>query len=137
MSDIDLPPRRSLAGLPIRLAWIAVLIGVLSGVGLFTFQYAEGFSYFSIDPRACVNCHIMQPQFDSWQKASHHAVATCVGCHLPQSGLSKWLAKADNGYRHSRAFTLQDFHEPIMITDEQRMIKMMEGLWRMPESPPS
>ncbi len=38
-----LPP--SFAGLPIRLAGIATLMGVLAGVGLFTFQYAEGFSY--------------------------------------------------------------------------------------------
>lgn len=115
-------PRRSFPGLLIKLAGIAILMGVLSGVSVFTFQYAEGFSYFSSNPRACVNCHIMQPQFDSWQKASHHGVATCVDCHLPHSGLSKWLAKADNGYRHSRAFTLQDFHEPIMITESNSRI---------------
>ncbi len=116
------PPPRSFPGLPIKLAGIAILMGVLFGVGAFTFKYAEGFSYFSSDPRACVNCHIMQPQFDSWQKASHHAVATCVDCHLPHSGLSKWRAKADNGYRHSKAFTLQDFHEPIMITEPNSRI---------------
>jgi cytochrome c nitrite reductase small subunit len=96
---------------------IAVLSGILAGIGSFTFHYAEGLSYFSTDPRACTNCHIMRPQFASWQKASHHALATCVDCHLPQRGLSKWLAKADNGYRHSKAFTFQDFPEPIRITE--------------------
>jgi cytochrome c nitrite reductase small subunit len=62
---------------------IAVLLGVLLGLGAYTFRYAEGLSYFSTDPRACVNCHIMRDAYDSWQKASHHAAATCVECHLP------------------------------------------------------
>ena len=95
---------------------LAVLIGVLFGVGGFTFLYAEGLSYASSDPKVCVNCHIMQPQFDAWQKSSHHAVATCIDCHLPHGFFGKWLAKGENGYRHSKAFTFQDFHEPIMIT---------------------
>lgn len=96
-------------------AVLAVLTGVLLGVGGYTFLYAEGFSYLSSDPEACVNCHIMQPQYDSWQKASHHAVAVCVDCHLPHDFFSKYLAKADNGWHHSKGFTLQNFHEPIMI----------------------
>jgi len=99
-------------------AWIAatVFVGVLAGVGIFTFVYAEGLSYFSSDPRVCVHCHIMRDQYDSWQKASHHAYAACVDCHLPQALIPKLLAKADNGWRHSKAFTLQNFHEPIRIT---------------------
>ena len=40
------------------LLWLAALIGV----GAFTFQYGEGLSYFSTDPDACANCHIMRPQ---------------------------------------------------------------------------
>jgi cytochrome c nitrite reductase small subunit len=99
-----------------RALLLAVLLGVLAGLGGFTFFYAEGASYLSTDPEACVNCHIMRPQYDAWQKASHHTVATCVDCHLPASGLEKYWAKALNGYNHSKAFTFQDFHEPIMIT---------------------
>jgi cytochrome c nitrite reductase small subunit len=56
------------------------------------------------------------PQFDSWQKASHHTVATCVDCHLPHDFVGKYIAKAENGWNHSKAFTLQDFPEPIKIT---------------------
>jgi cytochrome c nitrite reductase small subunit len=33
-----------------------------AGVGTFTFGYARGFSYLSADPRACVNCHVMNEQ---------------------------------------------------------------------------
>ena len=81
-----------------------------------TFGYAEGASYLSADPAACANCHIMWPQYDSWQKASHHTVATCVDCHLPSDFVGKYVAKAENGWNHSKAFTLQDFPEPIAIT---------------------
>lgn len=95
---------------------LATMLGALIGVSAYTFRYAEGLSYFSKDPRACMNCHIMKPQFDSWQKASHHTVASCVDCHLPDGFAKKYIAKADNGYRHSKGFTFQDFHEPIMIT---------------------
>lgn len=98
-----------------RVIILACVIGFLLGMGGFTFQYAEGLSYFSTDPAACVNCHIMNPQYDSWQKSSHHAVARCVDCHLPHTFFAKYLAKAENGYHHSKGFTLQDFHEPIMI----------------------
>ena len=101
---------------------LAVLIGALLGLGGFTFQYGEGLSYFSNDPAACVNCHIMQPQYDSWQKASHHTVAACIDCHLPHDFVPKWIAKAENGYLHSRAFTFQDFHEPIVIRERNAEI---------------
>lgn len=94
---------------------LAAVVGLLLGLGGFTFRYADGLSYLSTDPEACANCHIMRPQFDSWQKASHHAVAVCVDCHLPADFLGKYLAKAENGYHHSKGFTLQDFHEPILM----------------------
>jgi cytochrome c nitrite reductase small subunit len=93
----------------------AAALGILLGLGAFTFRYAEGLSYFSTDPRACANCHIMRPQYDGWQKASHHAAATCVDCHLPRRFIAKYLAKASNGWHHSKGFTLQDFAEPIRI----------------------
>jgi cytochrome c nitrite reductase small subunit len=93
----------------------AILVGMVVGIGLFTFVYAEGLSYFSSDPRACVNCHIMNDQYTSWTKSSHHAAARCVDCHLPHALLPKLVAKAANGWHHSEAFTLGNFHQPILI----------------------
>lgn len=101
---------------------LSILLGLLAGIGLFTFHYAEGLSYFSADPKACVNCHIMRPQYDSWQKSSHHAEAGCVDCHLPHDLIPKYKAKADNGYHHSKGFTFQDFPEPIIITPKNAAI---------------
>jgi cytochrome c nitrite reductase small subunit len=101
---------------------LAALSGVLLGVGAYTFNYAHGLSHLSSDPKACVNCHIMQPQYESWQKSSHHAVAWCVDCHLPHDFIGKYVAKAENGWHHSKGFTLQDFHEPIMIKQKNAAI---------------
>jgi cytochrome c nitrite reductase small subunit len=94
----------------------SAMVGVLLGLSGFTFYNAKGTSYLSNDPAACANCHIMRSQFDGWQKASHHQVATCNDCHTPHELIPKYLAKMENGYRHSSAFTLQNFHEPIRIT---------------------
>lgn len=102
-------------GLRTPLVVLCCLSGVLIGLGMYTFWYAEGASYFSSDPRSCVNCHVMREDYDSWQKTSHHAVATCIDCHLPHQGAAKWVAKAENGFWHSLRFTLQDFDEPIRI----------------------
>ena len=66
-----------------RWAVLAIALGVLTGIGAHTFRYAEGFSYFSSDPAACKNCHVMNDVFDSWRKGPHHACAVCVDCHLP------------------------------------------------------
>jgi len=103
------------------LALVCVL-GALVGMGAYTFRYAEGLSYFSTDPRACKNCHIMNDQYASWTKAPHHAVAGCVDCHLPHDFVGKYVAKAENGYHHSKGFTLQDFHEPILIKERNAAI---------------
>jgi len=117
-SESGTPRRRFSRGLFV----VAPLLGLALGVAAFTFHYAEGTSYLSTDPKACVNCHIMRPQYDAWQKASHHTVATCVDCHLPAAGLSKYVAKGRNGWNHSKAFTLQDFPEPIRITEPNAAI---------------
>jgi cytochrome c nitrite reductase small subunit len=95
-------------------------LGIPAGVGGFTFVYAKGFSYLSTDPRACVNCHVMNEQYEAWLKSGHRHAATCVECHLPDHGLAKWMAKADHGFRHSVAFTLENFKEPIEITPRDR-----------------
>ena len=98
------------------------MFGAILGLGMYTFHVAEGLSYFSTDPKACANCHIMQSQYDSWQKSSHHGVATCVDCHLPHTLVEKYIAKAENGYHHSKGFTFQDFHEPILIKEKNSRI---------------
>jgi cytochrome c nitrite reductase small subunit len=91
-------------------------LGILAAVGGYTFLYARGYSYLSNDPQGCANCHVMQNHFNAWTKSSHRAVAVCNDCHTPPGLVPKYLVKAENGFRHSLAFTTQRFHEPIRIT---------------------
>lgn len=101
---------------------ITVLFGMFGGIGVFTFGYGKGASYLVDDPASCANCHIMQPQLDSWQGSGHRHVAVCNDCHLPHSFVGKWVTKADNGFFHSVAFTTGDFHEPIQIKPRNRRV---------------
>ena len=107
--------QRGLAGSTALLLTLALLIGAALGVGTYTLVYAQGLSYMSSDPKVCANCHIMQAQYDAWQKSSHHHVAVCNDCHLPRDFIRKYVAKALNGFNHAKAYTLQDFAEPIAI----------------------
>lgn len=104
------------------LAALVLLMGVLAGVGTFTFSYGKGSSYLSNDPNSCVNCHAMQDHFDTWQQSSHAHVAVCNDCHLPHDFVGKWVTKADNGLFHSISFTMQDYHEPIQIKPRNRVV---------------
>lgn len=102
-------------------AIVGGLAGTFSGAVGYTAHYAHATSYLSDDPKACINCHIMNEQYQGWSSSSHHARATCNDCHVPHdSVLAKYYVKAEHGYRHSKGFTFQDFHEPIQITKGSR-----------------
>jgi cytochrome c nitrite reductase small subunit len=101
---------------------LGIGIGLAIGVGLYTFVYAKGYSYLSNNPMACANCHVMNEQYNGWQKSSHHAVATCNDCHTPHNLVGKYYTKASNGFWHSYYFTTQTFHEPIQITEHNREV---------------
>ena len=97
---------------------VAVLFagGVFAGLGLFLVYVSNAPSYLSDSPETCVNCHIMAVQYASWSRSSHHRAAVCNDCHLPHDNVvNKFFVKASNGYYHSKAFTLMNFHEPIRI----------------------
>jgi len=101
---------------------VAIALGVLGGLGVFTLGYGDGLAYLTEDPTACANCHIMQDHFDSWVKSSHRDVAGCNDCHLPHDFVGKWFTKADNGFFHALAFTTGNFHEPIQIKARNRRV---------------
>lgn len=107
------------------IAWVltSCLVGSGVGVGAYTFYYAQGASYLSPDPKACVNCHIMRDQYDSWVKSSHGKVAVCNDCHAPHDSLvGKWYCKGRNGFFHSLAFTTGQHPDPIHITEYNRRV---------------
>ncbi len=101
---------------------LSILIGLFVGIGLFTFGYARGASYLTDDPQACANCHVMNEQYDSWRKSSHHSAAVCNDCHTPPGAVSKYVTKALNGFFHSYAFTSGDYPDNIQITGRNRRV---------------
>jgi cytochrome c nitrite reductase small subunit len=101
---------------------LAILVGALLGLGLFTFGYARGASYITNDPAACVNCHVMRTNHDSWMKSSHGKVAVCNDCHTPPGLVPKYYTKALNGFFHSLAFTTGNFPDNIQITQRNHEV---------------
>lgn len=107
---------------------IAILIAVPTGTSVATFIYAKGFSYLSSNPKACMNCHVMESHYNAWTASSHRSVAACNDCHTSGSFVSKYGQKALNGFLHSWAFTTGLFHEPIQIKGFNRKIAMKNCL---------
>jgi cytochrome c nitrite reductase small subunit len=101
---------------------MGMALGGALGVGGYTFIYAKGYSYLTNDPKACMNCHVMQEQYDGWIKSSHRSVATCNDCHTPHDLIGKYYTKSHNGFWHSYYFTSGTFPDPIQITERNRKI---------------
>lgn len=73
-------------------AWrlpVLATIGVLLGLLALAAHLANFTSYLSDDPAVCINCHIMNPQYATWQRGSHGRVAVCNDCHVPHDSLIK------------------------------------------------
>ena len=100
----------------------AVSVGILLGIGAYTFVYARGYSYLTDDPAACANCHIMRDHFDAWARSSHRAVASCNDCHTPHQVVPKYLTKGRNGFWHSFYFTTGRYPDPLRITERNRRV---------------
>lgn len=110
---------------PGRFACFAAL-GVLAGLGLAVGKSARVTSYLSDDPESCVNCHVMRPQYASWQRSSHAGVATCNDCHVPhETPFHAYAFKARDGIYHSTIFTLG--LEPQVMHMSKAAIPVVEG----------
>jgi len=96
----------------------AAFVGLVIGAGGFGVYYSNATSYLSSDPTACVNCHVMEDQYNGWIKGSHTNVATCDDCHLPQdSAVSRLVVQLEDGFLHGSKFTTGDFPQNIQIRD--------------------
>lgn len=93
-------------------------LGILVGLIAFILHISRATSYLSDDPAACINCHVMVPQFATWERSSHGRVTICNDCHVPQDNIvSKYFFKASDGLRHSFMFTFR--LEPQVIQIKQ------------------
>ncbi|MFH1198144.1 MAG: cytochrome c nitrite reductase small subunit [bacterium] len=97
---------------------VILLGGIVIGLLLQILYISNAVSYLSDDPKACVNCHIMSPQFATWERGSHGKVTTCNDCHVPQDNFfRKYYFKASDGLRHATMFTLRLEPQVIRIKE--------------------
>lgn len=95
-----------------------ILSGALLGLLLVSFYLSKAWSYLSDDPKTCMNCHIMAPQYATWSHSAHREVATCTDCHVPHDNFfHKYWFKANDGLRHASIFTLRAEPQVIFIRD--------------------
>jgi len=100
-----------------RISIIVFLVAICCFV--YMLYISKALSYLSSDPKACINCHVMNTQYASWQHSSHVQAANCVDCHLPRDGfVSKYYSKAVDGWNHSKAFTLNDYDHAMQISED-------------------
>ncbi len=108
--------------IPLLTLAVVVAIGFVFGVGAFTFWYANGFSYFSDDSKACNNCHVMNEVYKDWSTGSHKNRASCNDCHIPEGFAAKWTMKAQSGFNHAYAFTLKDLPTNFTPTSKTKVV---------------
>ncbi len=95
---------------------VVVLLGAIVGLGIYIANLANVTSYLTDDPRACINCHVMTPQYITWNHSSHREVATCNDCHVPHDNVFKQYAfKAKDGIYHATIYTLRAEPEAIVM----------------------
>ena len=106
----------------LRLVCYGAAGGVL-GLGVCVLKVSNAASYLSDDPKACINCHIMYPEYASWRHSSHARVANCNDCHVPHdSVLRKYWFKSKDGMRHSYMFTFHMERQVIQAIPESREV---------------
>ncbi|MBI3110002.1 MAG: cytochrome c nitrite reductase small subunit [Ignavibacteriales bacterium] len=104
---------------------VLLVVGVLCGLGLVILHTSNAASYLSDEPAACMNCHVMAPQYATWQRGSHGRFTVCNDCHVPQNNvIRKFAFKANDGLRHSFMFTFR--LEPQVIHVKEAGITVLQ-----------
>ncbi|MGE0267290.1 MAG: cytochrome c nitrite reductase small subunit [Candidatus Omnitrophota bacterium] len=102
---------------------VTILLGILAGVILIVLRISNATSYLSDDPKACINCHVMFPQYETWLHSSHREVAVCNDCHVPHdTAINKYFFKARDGLRHSTIYTLRTEPQVIRMHEEGQAV---------------
>lgn len=95
---------------------VVILLGAAAGLALYALYASRALSYLSDSPETCVNCHIMAPQYATWQHSSHREHTTCNDCHVPHDNIFRtYYFKAMDGARHATMFTLRLEPQNIFI----------------------
>jgi len=102
---------------------VIIVLGIMVGIIIHVLNISNAVSYLSDDPTTCVNCHVMYPEYATWERGSHGRVTTCNDCHVPQDNvIRKYLFKAGDGLRHASMFTLRMEPQVIRIKEAAKKV---------------
>jgi cytochrome c nitrite reductase small subunit len=105
---------------------VIILLGAMSGLSLYALIESKAVSYLSDDPKTCANCHVMTPQYTTWQNSSHREWASCNDCHVPQDNFfEKYYFKAKDGLYHSSVFITRG--EPEVIKMKESGVEVVQN----------
>ena len=109
---------------PEKRRWLfSIMAGIIIGLGAYIFYMSNAISYLSDEPETCINCHIMTPQYATWNHSSHREHATCNDCHVPHDNVfNKYYFKAKDGLRHASVFTMRGEPQVIFIKEEGKQV---------------
>ncbi|HDP95248.1 MAG TPA: cytochrome c nitrite reductase small subunit [Candidatus Aminicenantes bacterium] len=82
--------------------------GLACGLFLYFNVYANTPYYLSAESRMCVQCHVMESQYATWNHSAHRQYAQCGDCHLPHHNpVAKYAIKARDGMKDLTLFMLR------------------------------
>ena len=96
-----------------------LISGIMLGLVIYIMYISNVASYLSDDPKTCLNCHVMGPEYATWFHSAHRENATCNDCHVPHDNIfNTYYFKAKDGLRHSYVFTMRSEPQVIQIKEE-------------------
>ncbi len=102
---------------------VTIMLAVFLGFSAYAVYISKFTSYLGEDPKTCVNCHIMAPQYATWSRSSHFLNASCNDCHVPHNNLlNKYYFKAKDGMRHASIFTFRGEPQVIQIKEVSKKV---------------
>jgi cytochrome c nitrite reductase small subunit len=97
---------------------VTIILAIFTGLFFYSFYLSNAASYLSDKPETCITCHIMVPQYATWNHSSHRENASCNDCHVPQDNIfSTYYFKGKDGLRHATIFTLRAEPQVIHIKE--------------------
>lgn len=104
---------------------VTLVLAIFLGLGFYSVYLSNAASYLSDNPETCINCHVMVPQYATWNHGAHREHANCNDCHVPHHNVvSKYFFKAKDGLRHATMFTLR--LEPQVIHIKKAGIEVVQ-----------
>ena len=102
---------------------VTILNGILVGLAFYILYISNAVSYLSDESETCINCHVMNPQYATWNHSAHREVAKCNDCHVPHNNVfNKYYFKAKDGLRHATIFTMRGEPQVIFIKEEGKKV---------------